>query len=137
MKSIITLFFAVILVTLSAAPGNIYLPVIIHAAATPTMNPTLTPAPTDTPTPTSTQPPAPTPTYTPTATQRPAAPCDCYGPDLNCTDFSTHTSAQACFNFCWSLGLGDVFGLDSDGDGVACESLPGQASKSSFDLLGW
>lgn len=50
--------------------------------------------------------------------------CDCYGPDLDCSDFSTHTSAQSCFDSCASLGLGDVFKLDANDDGQACETLP-------------
>jgi micrococcal nuclease len=50
--------------------------------------------------------------------------CDCAGPDLDCADFGTHDSAQACFDYCWSLGYGDIFSLDGDGDGLACESLP-------------
>ena len=52
------------------------------------------------------------------------APCNCSGPDLNCPDFGTHATAQACFNFCNSSGFGDVFGLDRDSDGSACETLP-------------
>lgn len=52
------------------------------------------------------------------------APCNCSGPDLDCGDFSTHASAQACFNYCRSAGFGDIFRLDGDDDGSACESLP-------------
>jgi len=53
------------------------------------------------------------------------APCNCGGSDLDCKDFSTHSSAQACYNYCVSQGFGDVFRLDgSDNDGLACESLP-------------
>lgn len=52
------------------------------------------------------------------------APCNCNGPDLDCGDFSSHASAQACFNYCRSAGFGDVFRLDGDHDGSACESLP-------------
>jgi micrococcal nuclease len=52
------------------------------------------------------------------------APCNCSGPDLDCGDFSTHASAQSCFNYCRSAGFGDVFRLDRDSDGSACESLP-------------
>lgn len=60
---------------------------------------------------------------TPSATTEPA-PCDCAGEDLNCGDFATHDEAQACYDYCVQLGYGDVFVLDGDGDGVACESLP-------------
>jgi micrococcal nuclease len=52
------------------------------------------------------------------------APCNCSGPDLDCGDFGTHASAQACFNYCNSAGFGDVFRLDRDKDGSACEDLP-------------
>jgi beta-lactamase superfamily II metal-dependent hydrolase len=51
-------------------------------------------------------------------------PCDCSGPDLNCSDFSTHAEAQRCYDYCKSQGYGDVFRLDGDKDGSACESLP-------------
>lgn len=51
------------------------------------------------------------------------APCDCTGPDLDCSDFATQAEAQACYEYCISLGYGDVFGLDRDKDGKACESL--------------
>ena len=51
--------------------------------------------------------------------------CHCGGPDLDCGDFSTHASAQACHNYCVSQGFGDIFRLDgNDNDGLACESLP-------------
>ena len=50
-------------------------------------------------------------------------PCNCSGPDLNCSDFSTHEEAQACYEQCISSGFGDVFRLDGDGDGIACEGL--------------
>jgi len=54
----------------------------------------------------------------------PTGPCNCSGPDLNCSDFSTHAQAQACYDYCKSQGYGDVFRLDGDSDGSACESLP-------------
>ena len=70
------------------------------------------------------------PTVEPTATQAAAsqptqpqgqpAP-DTSGPDRDCADFSTQAEAQAFFN---ATGPGDPHKLDSDGDGVACESLP-------------
>lgn len=52
------------------------------------------------------------------------APCNCSGSDFDCKDFNTHASAQSCFNYCRSTGFGDVFRLDGDDDGSACESLP-------------
>ena len=52
------------------------------------------------------------------------APCNCSGPDLNCSNFYSHSSAQACYDYCISAGFDDVFGLDGDHNGLACESLP-------------
>jgi len=69
----------------------------------------------------------PTATMVPVAqpTQLPsAAVCDCSGNIYNCSDFSTHVEAQVCYEFCASVGRGDVHGLDRDDDGNACESLP-------------
>lgn len=43
------------------------------------------------------------------------------GMDKDCTDFSTHSEAQDFFEF---AGSGDPHGLDRDGDGIACETLP-------------
>ncbi|MDD5219586.1 MAG: PKD domain-containing protein [Candidatus Bipolaricaulis sp.] len=65
---------------------------------------------------------APTPSPAPPPT--PPAPCNCAGPDLDCSDFSSHAKAQACYDFCKGQGHGDVFNLDADNDGNACESLP-------------
>ena len=53
------------------------------------------------------------------------APCACGGSDLDCKDFQTHASAQACYEYCRNAGHGDIFRLDgNDNDGLACESLP-------------
>lgn len=52
------------------------------------------------------------------------AACSCTGDSLNCSDFSSHASAQECFSYCKSQGKGDVHKLDQDDDGSACESLP-------------
>ena len=41
--------------------------------------------------------------------------------DMDCSDFSTHAEAQDFFE---SEGPGDPHGLDRDGDGLACETLP-------------
>jgi len=41
----------------------------------------------------------------------------------NCSDFSTHASAQAVYSYCFK-SAGDIHILDGDGDGQACESLP-------------
>lgn len=85
-----------------------------------TNTPTLSPA-----TSTSLPPTQPPPTLAPpTNTPPPAAVCNCSGDLYNCSDFSTHAAAQACFNYCVGQGAGDIHGLDGDGDGDACESLP-------------
>jgi len=105
------------------------------AAALPTSTLTLTftPFPTDTLQPAFTLTLEPTLTSLPTATlvviiptSPPAAgPCLCTGDLYNCTaDFSSHSEAQACYNYCISVGAGDIHQLDSDGDGDACEGLP-------------
>lgn len=55
------------------------------------------------------------------------AACSCGGDTRNCTGdtgFSTHAQAQACYNYCVSVGVGDIHGLDGNNDGDACESLP-------------
>jgi uncharacterized protein YraI len=62
------------------------------------------------------QPPEQVPTEPP-----PIEACDCSGNHLNCPDFGTHASAQACYEHCKSLGRGDVHGLDRDDDGTACD----------------
>ena len=53
--------------------------------------------------------------------------CTCHPPpDLNCTlqDFPNgQAQAQGCYQRCVSLGLGDIYGLDGDNDGAACEGL--------------
>ena len=41
--------------------------------------------------------------------------------DKDCSNFSTHAEAQTFFE---SQGPGDPHGLDRDGDGLACETLP-------------
>jgi hypothetical protein len=53
----------------------------------------------------------------------PIVPCSCAADTLDCTytDFANRAKAQACFNYCISLGLGDVHGLDYYYDGIACE----------------
>jgi hypothetical protein len=53
-----------------------------------------------------------------------SAVCSCSGDTLNCSNFNSHTAAQACFNYCISQGAGDIHRLDENNDGNACESLP-------------
>ena len=56
---------------------------------------------------------------------------DTAGPDRNCGDFDTWQEAQVFF-YASGGGTGeDSHGLDSDGDGLACESLPGAPMRES------
>lgn len=104
------------------------------ANPTSTMPPTSTLLPTETLAPTETLPPPPTATLivvaSPTlivfpATNTPvqSAVCSCSGDTLNCTDFGSWSSAQACYTYCVSQGAGDIHGLDGNNDGSACDSL--------------
>lgn len=54
----------------------------------------------------------------------PATACSCNGDTYNCPAFGSHAAAQACFDYCVSVGVGDIHRLDQDNDGNACESLP-------------
>lgn len=47
--------------------------------------------------------------------------CDCSGDTLNCGDFSSPSSAQACMDYCISIGRGDIHNLDGNANGLACE----------------
>ena len=98
----------------AAAPNSEYLP-ILNMPKSATQAPTAT----NTPQPTELPPPQPTPTLYGVPSF-----CSCTGPDLDCADFDTHNQAQACFEHCVSLGYGDVYRLDGDNDGLACEALP-------------
>lgn len=66
--------------------------------------------------------PDPPPPTTTTTTTSPAPPNP--GDSKNCGHFSTWAEAQAWFDF-YRPWYGDVAKLDADGDGIACESLPG------------
>ena len=46
----------------------------------------------------------------------------CAGNVYDCAYFSSHWEAQACFEYCISVGRGDIHHLDDDSDGVACEA---------------
>lgn len=100
----------------------------VDETAIPLVEPPATP--TAAPQPTPTEAPLPTPTPQPAApTSAPAQPqpgpaCSCSGDAYNCGDFNTHSEAQGCFDYCRSNGTGDIHRLDSDNDGIACESLP-------------
>ena len=49
--------------------------------------------------------------------------CNC-SIDYNCSDFSTHSEAQACFSSCGGSTTYNWSGMDGDHDGEPCESLP-------------
>jgi len=69
--------------------------------------------------------PAPAPVQPTDPPAEPAAVCDCSYNKYNCSDFATHAAAQACYNYCVSIGRGNIHKLDgNDNDGIACESLP-------------
>jgi len=42
----------------------------------------------------------------------------------NCTDFATQAEAQEAYDTCTTADNRDRHGLDRDGDGIACQSLP-------------
>ena len=62
-----------------------------------------------------------TPSATPTETEE---------PDRNCSDFDTWSDAQAFYEAEGGPDS-DPHGLDSNGDGTACESLPGSPTQAS------
>jgi endonuclease YncB( thermonuclease family) len=80
---------------------------IWQATPVPTFTITLTPTITNTPHP---------------ETATPVGPCSCTNKRLSCNSFKTQRQAQACFEFCWNQGYGDIFGLDKNGNGVACDN---------------
>jgi endonuclease YncB( thermonuclease family) len=80
---------------------------IWQATPVPTFTITLTPTITNTPVP---------------VTATPVGPCSCLGQRRACNSFSTQRSAQECFEFCWNQGYGDIFGLDKNGNGIACDN---------------
>lgn len=61
----------------------------------------------------------------PTATTPPGGTivCNC-SIDYNCSDFSTHNEAHACFDSCGGSPNYNWSGMDGDHDGEPCESLP-------------
>jgi endonuclease YncB( thermonuclease family) len=72
-----------------------------------------------TPMPTFTITSTPTITRTPTKTSVPV--CNCLGKSLTCNSFRSQGQAQRCFEYCQSMGYGDIFGLDKNRNGLACE----------------
>lgn len=53
--------------------------------------------------------------------------------DMDCGDFATQAAAQSFFN---AAGPGDPHRLDSDGDGIACESNPCPCSTTIAPVVG-
>jgi hypothetical protein len=49
--------------------------------------------------------------------------CSCAGDCYDCQDFDSKSDAQRCYDYCMSIGKGDVHGIDKDSDGVACNSI--------------
>ena len=69
-------------------------------------------------------PPRPTPLPPPPAPGVSPA-CSCEGNQYNCSDFPSRASAQACYDYCSSLGYGDIHRLDGgDKNGIACDDMP-------------
>ncbi len=108
--------------TITRTPTITLTPTITNTP-TITLTPTITPTSTRTftPTPTRTITPTITRTFVPLPTSTPICNCNI---DYDCSNFSTHNQAQACFVYCGGSTSYDWSSLDSDGDGIACESLP-------------
>lgn len=108
---------------------EVYLPAVFKPIAI-VDTPTTTPTATNTPTATATQQPTATPTATqvatptPTATEQVGRSYICSYNAYNCTDFATQSEAQAVYEYCKALNMGDIHKLDADEDGIACENLP-------------
>ena len=101
------------------------------AAAAPTATATAARQPTSTPVPQPTDTPVPTSTATPTATAVAFdTKYDPAGPDRNCSDFDTWSEAQAFYKAAGGPET-DRHGLDSDRDGIACETLPGAPAQDT------
>ena len=104
----------------SAAPAAAPAPTQAAASAPPpTEEPEPTPTPPPPPEPTSTPPP-PAPEPTPTSEPSAGLP-ECVNTDCNCSDFATWAEAKTVLD----AFPGDPHGLDADGDGIPCETLPG------------
>jgi endonuclease YncB( thermonuclease family) len=56
--------------------------------------------------------------------------CTCASNDLDCSNFASAAEAQSCFDTCMEQVGYDVYNLDGDADGVACESLPSSGGGS-------
>lgn len=63
-------------------------------------------------------------TLSPTQTVNSSSGCNC-SKDYNCSDFTTHQQAQACFVSCGGSAANNWANLDgTDHDGLVCETLP-------------
>jgi hypothetical protein len=62
-------------------------------------------------------------TATPISASRVSGTCTCTADTYNCKDFSSHAVAQACYDYCKSIGQGDIHKLDANNDANACEGL--------------
>ncbi len=117
MKPILILIFIILVLLLTAGCTS------EQSAAVPlpskTASPTLTP--TTIKTIVITSPPTTKATTVPTTASGPV--CDCSGDLYNCGDFPlpNGASGQKCFEYCKSIGKGDVHKLDRDKDGFVCE----------------
>jgi len=49
--------------------------------------------------------------------------CSCSADVYDCSDFISQSSAQSCFWYCGSVGVGDIHKLDLDNDRVVCEGM--------------
>ncbi len=83
-----------------------------------------TPAPVKSPTV-----PSPVPALSPTPTSSAEAAIDGEQPDQDCSDFERWEDAQRFFEKAGGPGS-DSHGLDKDGNGIACESLPGSPGST-------
>lgn len=113
------LLVVVMVVESRSSEPMLYLPIIEKAPPTPT--PTATPTPRPTPQPTAT----------------PTGPCPCHADLLNCSDFGTQVEAQACFDYCISVGAGDIHNLDGNNNGIACEALPRGERGAIYEDVIW
>ncbi|MFP7300577.1 excalibur calcium-binding domain-containing protein [Neobacillus niacini] len=53
---------------------------------------------------------------------------------VNCSDFSTWNEAQTYFEQNGGSPTNNVEGLDREGDGLACEGLPGAPDKATWSF---
>ena len=71
--------------------------------------------------------------WTPPTTPPPTTPPN-PGDSKNCSDFATYAEAKAWFDTYFPF-YGDIAGLDADGDGIPCQSLPGAPKLTAQNLV--